>query len=203
MIQESIRTVLVQDSGVAAIVGSKIYPVRLPREEDIPAVVYQFQIADPVRSLNGDSGLDLNKIIINCWAARYETAHALAYAVRNALANAAGLDLGTVSQNDAEDLETRAFCVVLECSVWSTFEGGAMNPILEFTSDSFTGDGVTTDWTFSYLFRAGSLLVFKDGALAEKDVVYEELSDRTGIRFLTIPAGGGYADHFLAHYAKA
>lgn len=203
MIQAQIFTAIAGNSDVVNIAGDRIFPMRMPRTVALPAVIYQLPSMEPVNSMDGDSGIDLSRLTIRCWASSYAVAHQLAYAVRNALIGSAGFKLTTLSQNDDEDLETTAFCVITEYSIWSVFDGGAMNPIVEMTTHVFAGDDATTEFAFPSLFRAGTLLLFKNGALAEKNDLYEELSDRSGVRFFNAPQGGQYADKFLAFYAKS
>jgi len=56
---------------------------------------------------------------------------------------------------------------------------------------------------FPYSFKSGSLLLFRNGALAKKGERYNELPDCSGISFPTAPAGGDHEDEFVAYYAKA
>jgi len=203
VIQEQIFTALSGNADVIALAGNRIYPVRLARNAVLPAVVYQIPSIEPVSSMDGDSGVDICTLTVHCWAKSYSDAHALAFAVRNALLATAGIKIITGSQNDADDQDTFNYCVITEYSIWSQFDGGAMNPVLEMVTYAFEGDGVTTDFAFPYTFRAGSLLLFRNGGLAEKGTRYTELPDRSGVRFLTAPEGGDYADKFVASYAKS
>ena len=119
MIQADIYTAITIDPAVQAIAGTRVYPVRLPREAVLPAVVYQVEGVDPVNNLAGDSGLDNSVIEIVCWAKDYATAQALAAAVRASLAS---LQVIIDDQGDGEDLETRNYSVTLMIRAWSRVE---------------------------------------------------------------------------------
>lgn len=205
MIQQQIFTVLSGNEAVTDIVGTRIYPLRIPQRGSLPAVVYQIITTDPVNSLDGDSGLDLLRLQIKTWADKYEDAQALAVAVRNALNGAGSFKIRTVFKEDDQDPETLSYCVIAQYSVWSQFDvswspfEGDSTPIVEMEAYEFDGDGETKEFSFPSTFRSGSLLLFKNGVLT-KD--YSELTGRTGVSFTTAPAGGDYKDEFFAYYAK-
>jgi hypothetical protein len=193
---------MINSADVYAIVRRRVYPVRMPLNSALPSVVYEMTL-EPVNSLSGDSGIDICRMTVNCWASSYLMAQVLAQAVRNTLIATAGIKVVTVSQRDEQDLETLNYSVVTEFTIWSVFDGGAMNPILEYVTHTFDGDGVTTIFTFPSLFREGTLLVFKNGSLIESGTQYTEAVDRSGISFTVAPEGGDNVDKFVAYYAKS
>ena len=209
MIQEQIFAAISGDPDVIDIAGTRIYPVRLPENVNVPAAVYQMSLDTSINSLNGDSGLDIQRLEVRAWAKDYSTAHKLAAAIRTALINTAGFKIVTDFQDDDQDYETLNYSVVTQYSIWSIFDIAAVPPgpvtsksIREFVSYPFDGDGITTTFIFPSIFRAGSLVVFRNGAVAKKNDRYTELVDRTGILFPIAPKGGAYKDEFLAYYAK-
>lgn len=208
MIQAQIFTALDASADVIAIAGHRIYPVRLPREAVLPAVVYQIPGVEPVTSMSGDSGIDNNVVQIVSWAKDYSKAHELAFAVRKALVES-GLRIITESQNDDEDLETHSYSVILNFRIWSESNIGLTppeslvnHPVYEYYSYQFVGDGVTAEFTFPFKYRAGSLIIFINGRVAKKDAEYTETPDQLGVEFVTAPAGEPYKDEMLAYYAK-
>jgi hypothetical protein len=70
---------LANDAGVAAIVGTRIYPVLLPQDTLYEAITYQRISSTPQ---NGSTTLRETRYQINCWALTYAEAQALASAVR-------------------------------------------------------------------------------------------------------------------------
>lgn len=208
MIQAQIFTALDESADVIAIAGHRIYPVRLPREAVLPAVVYQIPSIEPVSSMSGDSGIDNNVVQIVSWAKDYSKAHELAFAVRKSLVES-GLRIITESQNDDEDLETHSYSVILNFRIWSesnlglTPEESLVNhPVYEYVSYQFNGDGATTEFTLPSKYRAGSLIIFINGRVAKKDAEYTETPDQLGVEFMTAPSGEPYKDEMLAYYAK-
>jgi hypothetical protein len=118
MIQADVFKALSENAGVIALAGSRIFPVRLPRDAQLPALVYQIPSIEPIVSISGDSGVDMGSLIVNCWADSYGKAHELAEAARTAL-KTAGLKITTESQNDGEDLDTQNYSVALNFKIWS------------------------------------------------------------------------------------
>ncbi len=119
MIQADIYKVLSEDSSVKAIVSSGIYPVEIPQGGDIPAIVYVINEITPIKSLDGESGLDNGSVEITCWAKDYKTAHSLASAVRTAFIES-GIGVITGNMQDTIDPETRNYGVVINVNAWST-----------------------------------------------------------------------------------
>lgn len=117
MIQEDIYKLLSEDSGVKAIVSTRIYPVEIPQGINVPAIVYETDIT-PIKSLDGESGIDNGNIEITCWAKDYKTVHLLAAAVRAAFV---GSKIGVITGNmqDTIDPETRNYGVIINVSAWS------------------------------------------------------------------------------------
>lgn len=166
MIQSQIYTALTGNADVIAIAGSRIYPVRLPRDAELPAVVYQIPVIQPVSSISGDSGIDNCTVNIVCWAKEYSTAHDLAYVVRKALVES-GLRIITEGQNDEEDLDTHSYCVAISMNIWSESNVGA--PIVEDDLNVYIGDkNVNGSWKIA--IDGETLVVYKRvaGAWIEK-----------------------------------
>jgi hypothetical protein len=212
MIQADVYKTLSEDTTIAEYVGKKIYAVRLPQDDAVPAVVYSTPDISPTSSLDGDSGADYGSVEIVCWSKDYTMAHEIAHAVRTAFASS-GLRVIVDSLNDAEDMNTRNYGVVINMRLWSTSGVGSsplnvLNPIAEFSNESFVGDGITVNFTLPK-FRSGSLLVFFNGRLAKKGLqtdltaAYWEKSTLDGFTFRVAPKGGNYKDELLAYFAKA
>ena len=118
MMQADIYAVLSGTSAIASICGDRIYPKRMPQGASVPAVVYTMNEITPVKSLSGESGLDIGIVEIVCWSQDYAQAHALAAAVRSAFA-ASGIAAMTGTLKDVEDKETRNFGVLMNLNAWS------------------------------------------------------------------------------------
>jgi hypothetical protein len=118
MIQADIYKVLSENSSVANIVSSRIYPIEIPQGGSVPAIVYVTDIT-PVKSLDGESGLDSGLIEITCWAKDYKVAHLLASAVRAAFIGS-GIGVITGNMQDTIDEETRNYGVIINVNTWSS-----------------------------------------------------------------------------------
>lgn len=118
-IQELIYNTLIQYEQLTAIVGTRIFPVRLPRDVVLPAIVYQIRSSEGVNSItSGDSGLDRVLVTISVWSNSYSQSQTIAGIVREALATS-GLRVTTESVSDSEDLETRSYNVDINFRIWS------------------------------------------------------------------------------------
>jgi len=119
MIQADVYKTLSENSNITDIVSSRIYPVNLPKDAAVPAIVYTMDEISPIKSLNGESGIDNGTIEISCWAKDYTTAHLLAAAVRDAF-SAAGIGVMTGSMQDEQDEETHNYAVVMIMDIISS-----------------------------------------------------------------------------------
>jgi hypothetical protein len=85
MIEPAIYALLTETPGVAALVGTRVYPVVLPQNPTMPAITYQRTSAQRTRSTLGPSGLTRSGFQIDCWSASYLNAKSLCAAVRAAI----------------------------------------------------------------------------------------------------------------------
>ena len=80
------RNHLVADSSITALVNSRVFPITLPEQVTLPAIVYTPISGAPENSLLGfDSQLIRYDLQIDCWANRYTGVIALGLAIRNRL----------------------------------------------------------------------------------------------------------------------
>jgi hypothetical protein len=76
---------LQSDPNVAALVATRVYPIRLPQSVTLPALTFQ-QVSGVRDLVHGQpSGMANPRIQITSWAATYAAANGLARAVRIAL----------------------------------------------------------------------------------------------------------------------
>ena len=73
---------LTGDSGVSALVSTRVYPVLMPQSPTLPAVSYQ-RISNTEQ--DGTSTLRETRYQVDCWDDGYEGVQALADAVKSAL----------------------------------------------------------------------------------------------------------------------
>ena len=93
-IENDLRTHLIADAPVTALVVARIYPDKLPQSPTYPALTYEIISDIPHRSLDGDSNLERIRARIHCWAETAAGRDDLSRKVRTALADFSGL-MGT------------------------------------------------------------------------------------------------------------
>ena len=95
-IENDLRTHLIADSPVTALVVARIYPDKLPQSPTYPALTYEIISDIPHRSLDGDSDRERVRARIHCWAETAVGRDDLSRKVRTALADFSGL-MGTTA----------------------------------------------------------------------------------------------------------
>ena len=104
-IETGLRTHLLADGPVAALVVDlsldpadqrRIYPDILPQKPTYPALTYEIISDIPYRALAGDSGREVVRARIHCWAKTAAGRDDLSRKVRTALADFSGL-MGTTA----------------------------------------------------------------------------------------------------------
>lgn len=94
-IRTGLRTFLLADAAVAALVGTRIYPIKLPQGITAASIVYQEISGIGDHHMQGPSGLSRVRMQIGAWAQSADAAHALFLAVKEAIDGYQGL-MGSV-----------------------------------------------------------------------------------------------------------
>lgn len=86
MIEAALFGHLSTEAGLAALVGTRVYPVQLPQGATLPAVTYQ-RISTQVVQHRGSVAPSFSRprFQLNCWASSYDGTVALRAAVRAAM----------------------------------------------------------------------------------------------------------------------
>jgi len=84
MISDGIFTLLSTNSGVSALVGTRVYPMRLPTAPTLPAITYKVVGGQSDETLS-TSGMQKQRWEFNCFGATYSDANKTREAVRQAL----------------------------------------------------------------------------------------------------------------------
>jgi len=92
----AMRTLLVDDADVDALVDGRIYPEHRQQGEDFPAIVYQLVNTNPQNSLTGGVSLTRAFMSFDSVAETYSGAKDLATKVRAAIADYSGTSEGIV-----------------------------------------------------------------------------------------------------------
>ncbi len=95
-IEAGLRTHLLADGSVAALVAARVYPLKLPQSPTYPSLTYEIVSDIPYRGLGGDSDREVIRARIHCWAKTFTGAIDLATKVRTAVADFSGT-MGSVT----------------------------------------------------------------------------------------------------------
>lgn len=76
---------LLADTGIAAIVGNKVFALVIPEGTVLPCLSFQRLSGQPANTLSGHSGLEAISVQIDAWGKTYTEAKELAKAVRAAM----------------------------------------------------------------------------------------------------------------------
>lgn len=84
-IEQAIYNILANTAGISALVGTRIYQVKMPDNVTFPAISYQTSYGSQIESFTGFSGLKNPVISIDSWASSAGVAKDLAEKIRVAL----------------------------------------------------------------------------------------------------------------------
>jgi hypothetical protein len=84
-IASDLRTYLLADATLTTLVGTRMYPLKLPQAPTMPAIIYTWISGARVHSTDGPSGLSNPRVQFDCWAQTYLEAEALLEALRKRL----------------------------------------------------------------------------------------------------------------------
>jgi hypothetical protein len=73
------------DTGAAALIGDRLYPLQIPQEATLPAAAYAVVSSDPFPYLGQPASSWITRIEVSVWARSYAAARAAAAAVRAAV----------------------------------------------------------------------------------------------------------------------
>lgn len=129
MIEVDLRTHFLAQAPIAAIVGTRMYPLQLPQGATLPALTYQVISGVSEITHDGPSDLGNRRIQIDCWAPSgntgYQQVVELAGAVRRAVSGYMG-SMGTnpatnarkINERDIPEPETKLWRRMIEISLW-------------------------------------------------------------------------------------
>ena len=125
MIEQDLRTYLLAQAPVSALIGTRIFPLRLPQGVTLPAVTYQRISGVPVISHDGASDLARARIQVDCWAASYAAMAGLAMAIRTALSgyrgpmgNNGATAARVINQIDLSEPEPALWRRMIDVAIW-------------------------------------------------------------------------------------
>jgi hypothetical protein len=133
MIEAALRTHLLQQPAVAALVGSRVYPVRLPQGAIFLAITYQRIAGGELITHDGAAGLGRSRMQLDCWSDDgYAEAVSLAAVLRAALSGFHGAWAGVrvggvqiVNELDLSEPEPELWRRTVEIAFWHATEAAA------------------------------------------------------------------------------
>lgn len=110
---------------VSAVVGTSVYRVKMPDNPTLPAITFQTLSGEVAESRDGDGGLSMPVIGVDCWARTAKAAQDLATLARAALLGYRGTysdreihNALEWSQYELYDADTEVFHVSCSLRVW-------------------------------------------------------------------------------------
>ena len=85
MVEDGLFSYLSTDSGITALVSTRVYPLRMPQNATLPAVTFTRISGPRSHALSGPTGCGMARIQIDAWATTYASAKAVIDTVRSAL----------------------------------------------------------------------------------------------------------------------
>ena len=119
--EQALFELLTHDAGVSAIVGDRVYPVRLPDEVVLPAMVYAKVSCIRYASHGGPSKLASSRFQLDCYSADYLEAKRLALAAVAALHGKKGGDIQAAfndNETDGFSADDGVFRVTADILIW-------------------------------------------------------------------------------------
>jgi hypothetical protein len=86
----ALRTLLLADPTVSSIVGTRVFPLRVPQGEKGDSIVYNRVSEDTEYNLVGPSHLSVTRVQVDAWSTRVDGARLLANAVQDILSGYRG-----------------------------------------------------------------------------------------------------------------
>lgn len=119
--EQALFELLTHDAGMSAIVGDRVYPVRLPDEVILPALVYMKASCIRYASHGGPSKLASSRFQLDCYSADYLEAKRLALAAVAALHGKKGGDIQAAfndNETDGFSADDGIFRVTADILIW-------------------------------------------------------------------------------------
>jgi hypothetical protein len=127
-LEESLYTYLSTDSGISALISTRVYPEVAPQSASAPFLVYQRITTQRIHTMSADQGFVMATMQFTVWDNTITSARSVSEAVRAALQNHSGLTGGvggvtinaTLMENEINlyDEKTKSFGVAQEYNIF-------------------------------------------------------------------------------------
>lgn len=113
---ELLRKELLKNTEVTALIGTRMYPLALPQEPTLPAVVYTIISSVPANSYTNtvDSTAEEARVQVDVYGETYKSVHEVAAVIDAAVLGLTGPDISAIreSTQDLYEDDTRFFRVM-------------------------------------------------------------------------------------------
>ncbi len=109
MIEDALFSRLSGFAGLTSLVGTRIYPVQLPQDVTLPAVVYTRISSEREVAMGKDPGIARPRFDVSAWATTFDSSRAIAEQIRLALERFRGTEAGIVIQDIFVEAENDVF----------------------------------------------------------------------------------------------
>ncbi len=117
-VEDAMRDLLVADVTVSGLVATRVYPMQMPQGATLPAITYQRVATTPHDDLELTQNHEWVRVQVDCWAANYAGAKALAVAVRAAL-QVTPVYAQLLMELDDHEPEEKLYRVIQDFRVWN------------------------------------------------------------------------------------
>ena len=84
-IASDLRTFLLADATLGGLIGTRLYPLKLPQDPTVPAMTFQWISGQRAHAADGAVGLASPRVQFDCWAETYLEVEAVFEALRKRL----------------------------------------------------------------------------------------------------------------------
>jgi hypothetical protein len=130
VIEEALKTYLLTQPGLTALISNRIYPLKLPQGPTLPAIVYQKIDAPRLHGFSADIGV-MTRIQTTSWALTYAGASAVQEQIRAATQNymnqtmggSGGVEVKNIEFDEGPDSyedDTERYGKIVDLLIWHT-----------------------------------------------------------------------------------
>lgn len=120
MNESQMRTILLGQPGLAALVGERMYPQTLPQGATLPAVTYSLISGTTEGDSQDGPGVSRRRYQFDCWGATYSDATAVATALTTAVSGTRRIGQASFVDNEVDgfEAETQRWRRIVDVMVW-------------------------------------------------------------------------------------
>jgi len=145
-IGKSIYNILANDSDVAALVGTRIFPNVAPQTTTFPFIIYDVTGVQPNDTKDGASTLDTNDVMISCYSETYSQASDLAQKIRVAMDR---INVGTYGGEQIQSSQFQSYNDIFDDT---SGDAGIYRKALDFEIRQINPTGIVFTNVYSLAF---------------------------------------------------